>query len=98
MKRQRLVLPVAVVIGTAFAVAIGWRLASYHVPLTLLMACTSALFVTAFTLVLRIAEARSTTVHRCRMEGCTFMVQVRHVDAVDNRRWQEIAATHPHRF
>ncbi|MFH8748320.1 hypothetical protein ACH4GK_19335 [Streptomyces rimosus] len=98
MKRQRLVLPVAVAVGAVYAVAIGWRLASFHVPWMLLVACASALFVTAFTLVLRIAEARSTVVHRCRMEGCTFMVQVRHVDAVENRRWQEIAAAHPHRF
>ncbi|MFK8849391.1 hypothetical protein [Streptomyces sp. Ac-502] len=96
MKRRRLALPVAVVVGTFYAVAIGWRLASYNVPLTMLVACGGALFVTAFTLVLRIADALSTTVHRCRREGCSFTVQVRHVDAVENRRWQEIAADHPH--
>ncbi|KWT63140.1 hypothetical protein ADL21_04550 [Streptomyces albus subsp. albus] len=97
MKRQRLVLPAAVTVGVVFAVSTGWRLASYHVPLTLLVACASALFLTAFTLVLRIVEARSTVVHRCRREGCSFAVHVRHVDAVENRRWQEIAAAHPHR-
>ncbi|MFI9028834.1 hypothetical protein [Streptomyces sp. NPDC053560] len=44
----------------------------------------------------RLADAWTTTTHRCKAASCDFTVQISRVDAADNRRWQEIAAAHPH--
>ncbi|NEB75299.1 hypothetical protein G3I40_08650 [Streptomyces sp. SID14478] len=85
------------IIGFALAVAlsIGVQLHSYAVPLGLLAPCVLGVFSCALWLLLRVAEAAESTVHRCTAPGCTFQVRMRHASAAESRRWQEIAAAHP---
>ncbi|WP_405778336.1 hypothetical protein [Streptomyces sp. NBC_00859] len=94
---RRLVLPAALLAGAAVAVVNGLRLAAYSVPLPVVVTCSIAAFSVVVASVLHLAIAALTTTHRCREAGCDFRVQLRNADAVENRRWQEIAARHPHR-
>lgn len=87
----------AVVVSAALAVSIGVRLSGYGVPLTLLIACCAACLATFSSLLFRLIDAAGTTIHRCKRPGCDFQVRLTHTDAAENRRWQEIAAHHPHR-
>lgn len=82
---------------TTLVVAIGVRLSGYGVPLVLLLACAFALQSSLTSLLFHLVDAMSSTTHRCSRPGCDFHVRLTSVDATENRRWQEIAANHPHR-
>ncbi|MGG2461734.1 hypothetical protein ACO0M4_18270 [Streptomyces sp. RGM 3693] len=92
---SRLVVTVAVVLGVADAVSIGSKLAAYDVPLSLIVACALACLATTVWAVDLLTKAFASTTYRCPDPACSFTVRVRHVDAVENRRWQETAAEHP---
>ncbi|MFJ8108799.1 hypothetical protein [Streptomyces sp. NPDC096132] len=95
--RHRILTVGAVAVSGALAAAIGVRLSGYGVPLLLLFACTASCLATFSSLLFRLVEAWSTTTHRCTRPGCDFRVSLTRANAADNRRWQEIAARHPHR-
>ncbi|MEV7071659.1 hypothetical protein [Streptomyces sp. NPDC093990] len=87
----------AAAFSAALAIAIGVRLHGYGVPLALLLACCLSCAASFSSLLFRVIGAWSTTVHRCTRPGCDFRVSLTHADSAENRRWQEIAAQHPHR-
>ena len=95
--RRRLVLSVVVAASAALAVSIGVRLSGYGVPVSLLVACSSAFLSTAVSLLFRVVDAWSTTTLRCRQAGCDFHVRLSGTSTAEIRHWQEIAAAHPHR-
>lgn len=95
--RHRILTIGAVAISAALSVAIGVRLASYGVPAVLLLACCLSCTAAFSGLLFRLLDAWSTTTHRCTRPGCDFQVRLTHGSAAESRRWQEIAATHPHR-
>lgn len=95
--RQRALTAGAVAVSAALAIGIGVRLASYGVPAVLLLACCLSCTAAFSGLLFRLLDAWSTTTHRCTRPGCDFQVRLTHGGAAENRRWQEIAATHPHR-
>lgn len=97
IRRRRLAVSAAVAASTAMAVAIGVRLSAYGVPLALLLACCLSCLATFSSLFFRVIAALSTTTHRCSLPGCDFRVSLTHTDAAESRKWQEIAAQHPHR-
>ncbi|MEU1408520.1 hypothetical protein ABZ471_40595 [Streptomyces sp. NPDC005728] len=97
LARHRLTQLAAAAVSTALAAGIGVRLASYGVPLTLLMGCSLSCLATFTALLFRVVDALSTTLHRCTQPGCDFQVRLTRADAAECRRWQEIAASHPHR-
>jgi hypothetical protein len=86
-----------VVACAALAGAIGVWLSDYGVPAVLLVACSLSCLATFTNLAFRVLDALSTTTHQCKQPGCDFRVQLTNADAAENRRWQEIAANHPHR-
>ncbi|MFD7940752.1 hypothetical protein ACFV4T_40680 [Streptomyces sp. NPDC059755] len=88
----------AVAVSAALAVAIGVRLSGYGVPPALLLACCLSCVATFSSLLFRVIGAWSTTTHRCTRAGCDFRVSLTRTDSAENRRWQEIAAQHPHRY
>ncbi|MFJ5259285.1 hypothetical protein ACIQAC_02240 [Streptomyces sp. NPDC088387] len=95
--RHRALTAGAVAISAALAGWIGVRLSGYGVPLALLLACCLACLATFSDLLFRLIRAGSTCTHCCARPGCDFRVQVPRANAAANRRWQEIAAQHPHR-
>lgn len=95
--RRRLVLSGIVVACAALVGAIGVRLSDYGVPAALLVACSLSCLATFTSLAFRVLDALSTTTHQCKQPGCDFRVRLTNADAAENRRWQEIAARHPHR-
>ncbi|AWE51842.1 hypothetical protein [Streptomyces nigra] len=95
--RQRALTAGAAAVSTALSTAIGVRLSGYGVPAVLLLACCLSCTATFSSLLFRVIGAWSTTVHRCARPGCDFRVSLTHTDSAENRRWQEIAAQHPHR-
>ncbi|MGW4433644.1 hypothetical protein [Streptomyces tendae] len=95
--RHRALITGAVAVSAALAVLIGVRLSGYGVPVTLLLACCLSCVATFSSLLFRLVGSWSTTTHRCTRTGCDFRVSLTHADAAENRRWQEIAARHPHR-
>ncbi|MGY1499827.1 hypothetical protein ACW4TU_25160 [Streptomyces sp. QTS52] len=94
--RHRALTAGAAAVSAALAIVIGVRLSGYGVPLSLLLACLSCV-ATFSSLLFRVIGAWSTTTHRCTVAGCDFHVRLTHTDRAENRRWQEIAAHHPHR-
>lgn len=94
--RHRALTAGAVTVSGALAIAIGVRLSGYGVPLSLLLACCLSCLATFSSLLFRVIGAWPTTTHRCTRPGCDFRVRLTHTDAVEHRRWQEIAAAHPH--
>ncbi|MEU0254480.1 hypothetical protein ABZ299_18645 [Streptomyces sp. NPDC006184] len=94
--RQRVLNLGAVAVSGALALAIGVRLSGYGVPVTLLLACCLSCLSTLSGLLFRLIGAWATTTHRCSRPGCDFRVSLTHADSVEDRRWQEIAARHPH--
>ncbi|MFJ9104829.1 hypothetical protein ACIRJM_40940 [Streptomyces sp. NPDC102405] len=97
MRRRRLAISAAVAVSTALSVAVGVRLAGYAVPVALLLACCLSCLATFSSLLFRLVDVWSTTTHRCTQAGCDFQVRLTHAGAAESRRWQEIAAHHPHR-
>ncbi|MFJ5638470.1 hypothetical protein [Streptomyces sp. NPDC093223] len=95
--RRRMILLVVGAASAVLAVAIGVRLAAYGVPLALLAACCLSCLATFSSLFFRLVDALSTTTHRCTRPGCDFRVSLARADFAESRRWQEIAARHPHR-
>ncbi|MGX5188305.1 hypothetical protein ACWKT5_37830 [Streptomyces avermitilis] len=95
--RHRTLTAGATAISAALTVAIGVRLSAYGVPFALLLACCLSCLATFSSLLFRVIAALSTTTHRCTRPGCDFRVSLTHTDAAESRRWQEIAAQHPHR-
>ncbi|MEU0028748.1 hypothetical protein [Streptomyces sp. NPDC006335] len=95
--RHRALTAGAAAVSAALAVAIGVRLSAYGVPLALLLACCLSCLATFSSLLFRVIAAWSTTTHRCTRPGCDFRVSLAHTDAAESRKWQEIAAQHPHR-
>lgn len=94
LRRQRALWLLVLGLSLGLAASIGVRLASYGVPLALITGCVLCVAASVLNLLEHIADAWSTT-HRCPVAGCAFEVTVRGVDAAENRRWQEIATTHP---
>ncbi|MEV0602188.1 hypothetical protein AB0I82_23180 [Streptomyces sp. NPDC050315] len=94
---RRFSFPVSIFLGGTVAAANAAELVSYDVPPSLLVACTASIWAIGTTCCQRLADAWTTTTHRCREEGCDFTVRLSGSDAAENRRWQEIAAQHPHR-
>lgn len=82
----------------AVSVDVGYRLTEYHVPVLLTCAACAAVFSSSLDALTRLARARATSTHRCTTPGCDFTVSLLNHDAASNRRWQEIAANHPHRI
>ncbi|MET7538264.1 hypothetical protein [Streptomyces sp. NPDC005507] len=84
-------------IGVSLAVGavISIRLALYDLPFFLHAACVLGTACSALSALLNIEQAWTATTHRCTAPGCDFRVRMQHVDAGENRRWQEIAAAHP---
>ncbi|TCR24201.1 hypothetical protein [Streptomyces sp. BK205] len=97
IRRRRIAVSAAVAVSTALSVAIGVRLSGYGVPLALLLACCLSCLATFSSLLFRVIAALSTTTHRCTRPGCDFRVSLAYTDAAESRKWQEIAAQHPHR-
>jgi hypothetical protein len=95
--RRRALVAGIVTGSTALAALIGVRLAHHDVPLSLLVACCLSCLATFTSLLFHVADAWSTTTHRCKRPGCDFRVRLTHTDAAESRRWQEVAARHPHR-
>ncbi|TQE31433.1 hypothetical protein Sipo8835_22325 [Streptomyces ipomoeae] len=95
--RHRILTTCAVAVSGALAAAIGVRLSGYGVPLSLLFACAASCLATFSSLLFRLIEAWSTTTHHCTRPGCDFRVSLTRATPADSRRWQEIAARHPHR-
>ncbi|MGW6270427.1 hypothetical protein [Streptomyces sp. NPDC055060] len=93
--RRRIVAALVIAAALAVALSIGVRLASYGVPLALITPCVLAVLSSSLWLLMRVEEAARTTTHRCTAAGCDFLVRLQHVDAAENRRWQETAANHP---
>ncbi|MFF2809354.1 hypothetical protein ACFVT2_19665 [Streptomyces sp. NPDC058000] len=92
---SRLVVTVSAVLGVANAVSIGSKLAAYDVPLSLIVSCALACLATTVWVVELLTRAFASTTYRCPDPACSFTVRVQHVDAAENRRWQETAAEHP---
>ncbi|MFD8391188.1 hypothetical protein ACFV2N_18815 [Streptomyces sp. NPDC059680] len=95
--RHRILVSGSVIASAVLAGVIGVRLSGDGVPLALLVACCTSCLATFSSLLFRVIDAWSTTTHRCTRPGCDFRVRLTGVDAAENRRWQEIAAHHPHR-
>ncbi|MFF0158705.1 hypothetical protein ACFYRY_14385 [Streptomyces sp. NPDC005263] len=95
--RHRALITGAVTVSGALTVVIGVRLSGYGVPLSLLLACCLSCVTTFSSLLFSVIGAWSTSTHRCTRPGCDFRVSLTHADSAENRRWQEIAAQHPHR-
>ncbi|MFJ8823750.1 hypothetical protein ACIREE_18440 [Streptomyces sp. NPDC102467] len=93
--RRRITSAALIAAAGAVAVSIGVRLHSYGVPLALITPCVLTVLSSALWLLVHVEETWSSTLHRCTVKGCTFQVRVQHVDAAENRRWQEVAAAHP---
>ncbi|QKV93883.1 hypothetical protein HUT19_20715 [Streptomyces sp. NA02950] len=93
--KQRLFPLLAEAIAAAMAANLGYQLTDYDVPLALVLACALALYIAFRETLRQLAQARYTVTHRCTVPGCTFTVRLTRADAVENRRWQEIAAAHP---
>ncbi|MER6678098.1 hypothetical protein [Streptomyces sp. NPDC000983] len=92
--RHRVLITGAVAVSAALAAAIGVRLSGYGVPVSLLLACCLSCAGTFSNLLFRLVDAWSTTTHRCTRPGCNLSVSL---TRAETRRWQEIAAQHPHR-
>ncbi|TRO57631.1 hypothetical protein [Streptomyces sp. IB201691-2A2] len=95
--RHRALTTGAVAVSAALAIGIGVQLSGYGVPVALLLACCLSCMATFSSLLFRVIGAWSTTTHRCTRPGCDFHVSLTHADSAETRRWQEIAAHHPHR-
>ncbi|QUC62975.1 hypothetical protein IOD14_42960 [Streptomyces sp. A2-16] len=95
--RHRALTTGAAAVSAALSIAIGVRLSAYGVPVALLLACCLSCLATFTSLLFRVIDAWSTTTHRCTRPGCDFRVSLTHADSAESRRWQEIAARHPHR-
>ena len=93
--RRRVASVLLIAAALAMGAAIGVRLAAYGVPDALLAACALSAASSSLWLLTRIEQAQTTTTHRCTAPRCTFQARVRHADAAESRRWQEIAAAHP---
>jgi hypothetical protein len=93
---HRILLSAATVASGTLAAQEAFQLADYDVPVVLIIPCGTALFTTVLLLALRLMQAGATRVHRCTQPGCDFSVRLTHTDTGENRRWQEIAAHHPH--
>lgn len=94
--RRRHGLAVAAVACVAFAGWMAWRLDSYGVPLGLTIAASCGVLAGVFGAVADLARATATVTHQCPESGCDFRVSLTGTDAAESRRWQEIAANHPH--
>jgi hypothetical protein len=95
--RHRILVSCAATFSAALSVVIGVRLSGYAVPVALLLACCLSCMASFSSLLFRVIGAWSTTVHRCTRPGCDFRVSLTRTDSAESRRWQEIAAQHPHR-
>ncbi|MFD7402999.1 hypothetical protein ACFV7R_10065 [Streptomyces sp. NPDC059866] len=95
--RHRLVHLAGIAASTALAAAIAVSLSDYGVRVPLLVACSLSCLATYVSLWGRLVDALSTTTHRCTQPGCDFQVRLTRTDTAESRRWQEVAAQHPHR-
>lgn len=97
-RRRRAAFLISCFVVVGLATEISVRLAAYGVPATFLVACGMGVASSGLFLVERLATAASTTTYRCPSNGCDFKVTLTRVSAAEDRRWQETAATHPHRY
>ncbi|MFI9203909.1 hypothetical protein [Streptomyces sp. NPDC053048] len=91
----RLSLAIAMAVGAAVAAVNAAQLATYGVPKLLIASCALSVFACIAAVGDAVAAAVTSTTHRCMVQGCTFKIRVRGVDPGENRRWQEVAASHP---
>ncbi|MFF1358680.1 hypothetical protein [Streptomyces sp. NPDC058297] len=94
-QRRRIVSLLETGVSIAVGAAIGFRLAPYDLPFFLHAACVLGTAGSVLSALLNIEQAWTATTHRCTAPGCDFRVRIQHVDAGENRRWQETAANHP---
>ncbi|MFD6238944.1 hypothetical protein ACFWFV_05370 [Streptomyces diastaticus] len=86
--------------GAALLAALGFtyptalHLAAADVSFAVTFACSTAVFTAFLNTGLHLAAKVSTSSFRC--PHCTFAVRVQNAAAGETRRWQEIAADHPH--
>ncbi|MFF7348737.1 hypothetical protein ACFZA4_34415 [Streptomyces antimycoticus] len=90
-------LPIAEIIAAAMAACIGYQLDTYDVPLSMTLASSLAMFLAFRDTIHQLTGASRAVTHRCPNRGCDFMVRLTGASAAESRRWQEIAAAHPHR-
>ncbi|GAB2891666.1 hypothetical protein [Streptomyces mayteni] len=83
-------------VGMAWLMYEGLR--EYDVPFVLAFCIAVVMGLDTLNSVFNIATRARTITHRCTEPDCTFRVSVTAVDAAESRRWQEIAAAHPHRY
>ncbi|MGH4027840.1 hypothetical protein ACQB60_02750 [Actinomycetota bacterium Odt1-20B] len=94
--RRRLAFPLMCAIALGCGAFTGAQLAAYHVPVLLLISCALATVSSVLCVLGQAKEALTSVVHRCPADDCDFEVRVSDGDAAESRRWQEIAADHPH--
>ncbi|MFF6640332.1 hypothetical protein ACFY83_24265 [Streptomyces althioticus] len=97
VSQHRLLYLAGVAAASALTAAMGVSLSDYGVRTTLVVACCLSSLAAYAGVWGRVVAALSTTTHACTKPGCDFRVRLTCVDAAENRRWQEIAANHPHR-
>ncbi len=95
LTRHRIASLAAFVVAAGCGTSVGAQLTGYGVPLPLYMACGAAAGATVARSLGDLVDRLATTVYRCREADCTYKVRVTDVDAVEQRRWQEAAASHP---
>lgn len=96
MTARWLSLAAAVTVGGVVAADYAWQLASHDVPVLITVACALAIYATVHVTVLRAVDELRATTHRCPVPGCRVRIRLVNADPGESRRWQEIAASHPH--
>lgn len=83
------VLSALVGVGTAI------HLAGHGVAALPGLACVAALYASLTQLLTHAATFLFATTHRCPHPRCRYLIRLAAPTAIESRRWQEIAASHP---
>ncbi|MFD7498295.1 hypothetical protein ACFV8T_39285 [Streptomyces sp. NPDC059832] len=94
MKHNTAALAAAFAAATGLTYPIAAELAQSDLSPMVAVACTATTGSVFLTLGTGLVTRLATRSFRC--PDCTFAVRVRHTGAGETRRWQEIAADHPH--
>ncbi|MEU7163848.1 hypothetical protein AB0A70_04280 [Streptomyces morookaense] len=94
-KLRRLAFPLALLTAAAVGSEDARQLVARHVPWALTAECALAVFATVEVAVRELLLRLCGETHRCRIDGCRFRIRLTCPNAVQSRRWQEIAAAHP---
>jgi uncharacterized membrane protein YcfT len=87
--------PLAVVAGVAAGLWYVRPLASYGVPVYLVVGYALAVFTVFRDGVSALLERLASQTYRCPAPDCGFRVRLTGTDPGESRRWQEIATAHP---